>query len=119
MWPSYLSGCGNPSIWPKLMEELIIELHRGFLLFPLLRRLSISGVDFINILRTSFSYESKLRSFSKITIWRCDFLAKGYRKMLIKLTLGINQMKKEIFSEIEKLLSAYIFRSLRPILLYL
>jgi len=44
-----------------------------------------SGVNFINILRVPFSYQSYLRSFSLVTVWLCDFLAKAVRKMLMKL----------------------------------
>ncbi len=41
----------------------------------------------------AFLYESALQSFSLITIWLCDFLAKGYwqksaLKMLMKLATG-------------------------------
>jgi len=39
-----------------------------------------SLLNFINILCVCFSYESALRSFSLITVWLCDFLAKGYRR---------------------------------------
>jgi hypothetical protein len=35
-----------------------------------------SGVNFTNILRAAFSYESFLRSFYVLTIWVCNFLAK-------------------------------------------
>ncbi len=46
-----------------------------------------------NILQAAFSYESFLRSFSVLTIWVCNFLAKGFstnaaHKMLVKLTAG-------------------------------
>jgi hypothetical protein len=41
---------------------------------------STSGADFINILRESFSYKSALSSFSLVTVWLCNFLAKGYRQ---------------------------------------
>jgi hypothetical protein len=36
-----------------------------------------SGVNFTNILRAAFSYESFLRSFYVLTSWVCNFLAKG------------------------------------------
>jgi len=36
------------------------------------------GVNFTNILRAAFSYESFLRSFYVLTIWVCNFLAKGF-----------------------------------------
>jgi len=43
------------------------------------------GVDFINILRTRFSYKSALHCFSLITARLCDFSAKGYwQKMRVK-----------------------------------
>jgi len=53
------------------------------------------GVNFINILRTRFSYKSELCHFSLITVWLYDFLAKGYRqksarKMLMKLTIDVH-----------------------------
>jgi hypothetical protein len=36
------------------------------------------GVNFNNILRAAFSYESFLRHFYVVTIWVCNFLAKGF-----------------------------------------
>ncbi len=36
------------------------------------------GVNFTNILLTTFSYESFLRSFYVLTIWVCNFLARGF-----------------------------------------
>jgi hypothetical protein len=42
------------------------------------RKEKLPGVNFINILRSIFLYKSTLRSFSLITIWLCNFLAKGY-----------------------------------------
>ncbi len=41
-------------------------------------QLSLSGVDFINILRTRFSYKNALRSFSLVMFWLYNFLAKKY-----------------------------------------
>ena len=38
----------------------------------------IPGINFNNILRAAFSYESFLRSFYVLTIWVCNFLAKGF-----------------------------------------
>jgi len=38
-----------------------------------------TGVNFINILLTPFSYTSGLRSFSLISLWLRNFLAKEYR----------------------------------------
>jgi hypothetical protein len=37
-----------------------------------------SGVNFTNILQAAFSYESFLRTFYVLTIWVCNFLAKGF-----------------------------------------
>jgi hypothetical protein len=53
------------------------------------------GVNFTNILRAAFSYKSFLRSFYLLTIWVCNFLAKGFCKkasheMMVKLTPGVN-----------------------------
>jgi len=50
-----------------------------------------AGVNFINIIFASFSYESVLPSFSLVTVWLCIFWcktigAKADRKMLMKLT---------------------------------
>ncbi len=39
-----------------------------------------SGVNLTNILRTAFSYKRVLLSFSIITVWLCNFLAKEYRQ---------------------------------------
>ena len=49
------------------------------------------GVNFTNILRAPFSYESLLSSFSVDTLrfdffWRKDIGAKAARKTLVKLT---------------------------------
>ncbi len=49
------------------------------------------GVNFINILRASFSYQSKLSSFSLITFglaifWHQNIGEKFASKMLVKLT---------------------------------
>ena len=51
------------------------------------------GVNFTNILRAAFSYESFLRRFYVLTIWVCifwqmDFGAKAAHKMLVKLPPG-------------------------------
>jgi hypothetical protein len=35
-------------------------------------------VNFTNILRAAFSYQSSLHSFYVLTIWVCNFLAKGF-----------------------------------------
>jgi len=64
------------------------------------------GVNFIHILCTSFMYESKLSSFSLITfgfaIFWCQKIGKKVaHKMLMKLTLGQN----EVSDEIEQLIS--------------
>jgi hypothetical protein len=53
----------------------------------------LTGVNFTNILRAAFSYQSFLRSFFMLTNWICNFLAKGFwrkaaLKMLVKLTPG-------------------------------
>jgi len=52
-----------------------------------------SGVNFINILRAPFSYESILGSLSLVTVkfeifWRKNIGAKADHKMLMKLTTG-------------------------------
>ncbi len=51
------------------------------------------GVNFSNILRAAFLYESFLCSFYVLTNWACNFLAKGFwrkatHKLLVKLTPG-------------------------------
>ncbi len=51
------------------------------------------GVNFTIILRAAFSHESSLCSFYVLTIWVCNFLAKGFGAkaahiMLVKLTPG-------------------------------
>ncbi len=56
---------------------------------------SLSLNNFINILRMHFLFESLLLSFSLITIWLCNFLAKDIdakaaHKMLIKLKIDIH-----------------------------
>jgi hypothetical protein len=48
-------------------------------------------VQFTNILQAAFYYQSSLRTFCVLTIWVCNFLAKGFgakaaHKMLVKLT---------------------------------
>jgi len=53
------------------------------------------AVNFINILWAYFLQESKLHSFSLVTVMLCDFLWKEYGqknacKMLVKLTPGDN-----------------------------
>ncbi len=40
--------------------------------------LLLPGVNFINILRAHFSYESASRSFSLVTFWLHNLLSKGY-----------------------------------------
>jgi hypothetical protein len=52
------------------------------------------SVNFTNILRAAISYQSCLRTFNVLTIWVCNFLAKGFwhkaaHKMLVKLTPGL------------------------------
>jgi len=44
------------------------------------------GVNFINILQTTFSFESALHCFSLITVWLCNFFGAriSVQKMLIK-----------------------------------
>jgi len=37
-----------------------------------------AGINFTNILRAAFLYESALHSFSLITVWLCNFLRKEY-----------------------------------------
>jgi hypothetical protein len=58
------------------------------------------GVNFINILRSNFLYESASSSFSLVTFWLCNFLAqtigaKGGHEMLMKLTQGGREKKIE------------------------
>jgi len=45
-----------------------------------------TGVNFINILRAIFSYKSALLSYSLITVWLCNLLAKSIlaQKLLVK-----------------------------------
>jgi len=38
------------------------------------------GVNFTNILRAAFSFESVLRSFSPLTFWLCNFCRKNINK---------------------------------------
>jgi len=50
-----------------------------------------TGINFINVLGTPFSYESLFGSFSQVTIWlwqkyESTFVQKSARKMLMKLT---------------------------------
>jgi hypothetical protein len=50
-----------------------------------------TGINFINVLDTHFSYESLFGSFSLVTIWlwqkyESTFAQKSVRKMLMKLT---------------------------------
>ena len=54
-----------------------------------------AGVNFTNILRAPFSYESLLSSFSVDKLrfdffWRKDIGAKAARKTLVKLTIGLS-----------------------------
>jgi len=39
-----------------------------------------SGDNFINILHVPFLYESVLRNFALVTVWRCKFLAQAYQR---------------------------------------
>jgi len=64
--------------FPTLWQFVIVGFRR-------------TGVNFINILHTNFSYSSALHSFSLITVWLCNFWqknigAKAAHKMLTKLT---------------------------------
>jgi hypothetical protein len=48
-------------------------------------------VNFTYILQAAFSFQRSLRTFYVLTIWVCNFLAKGFcakaaHKMLVKLT---------------------------------
>jgi hypothetical protein len=52
---------------------------------------ALLGVNFTNILRAAFLYQSSLHSFHVLTIcvckfWQKDFGAKAAHKMLVKLT---------------------------------
>jgi hypothetical protein len=67
-----------------ILAQLACPLNDVIFLFA-------SGVNFTNILRAAFLYESFLRSFYVLTIWVCifwqkDFGAKAAHKMLVKLT---------------------------------
>ena len=60
------------------------------------------GVNFTNILRAAFSYESLLSSFSVDTLrfdffWRKEIGAKAARKMLVKLTPALKQIVVHYF----------------------
>ncbi len=49
---------------------------------------SCSGVNFTNILRAAFSHENFLNSFSVLTIWVCNFLAKGFWRKSCSYNVG-------------------------------
>ncbi len=49
---------------------------------------SLPGVNFINILRACFLYESELSSFSLVTFWRQSIIKKSALYMLMKFTPG-------------------------------
>jgi len=56
----------------------------------------IAGVNFTNILRAAFSYESFFPAFmclqfGFVIFWRKDFATKAEHKMLVKLTPGIKR----------------------------
>ncbi len=81
---------------PKVTKNLT-NLLKKFCEFPprspptLEKKSTHPVVNFINILRTCFSYKSKLSSFSLVAVWLCNFLASRYKqkstcKMLMKLT---------------------------------
>ncbi len=61
----------------KFMSLLKAHSFRKSVCGPLTPSL---GVNFTNILRARFTYESKLCSYSLITYRLWDFLAKGYRQ---------------------------------------
>jgi hypothetical protein len=57
------------------------------------RKQFLPSVNFISILLWPFLYKTVLSSFSLVTIWLCNFLAKNISskaasKMLMKLTTG-------------------------------
>ncbi len=56
------------------------------------KREELPRVNFTNILLARFLYESKICSFSQITDWFCDFLAKGYwqKNVVIKCFVEID-----------------------------
>ncbi len=81
--------------------EMIHALPQWPTLFLTIRALFLvtlsPGVNFIKILRTCFSYESKFQSFSLITFGFVIFGAKilykkGVRKKLMKLMAGSKEM---------------------------
>ncbi len=64
-------------------------------------------VNFTNILRAAFSYQSSLHSLYVLTIWvsslwQNDFGAKAAHKMLVKLTPGGNSCAKRVYNSIQQ-----------------
>jgi len=91
-----LQNIKSTKVWLSICTSFYKSKFNLFLLL-LFFRMNI-GVNFINILRTSFSYESALGSFSLVTLWLWwnDFGKKALsykkraRKMLMKLTCEIS-----------------------------
>jgi hypothetical protein len=69
--------CANSLLQKKITKPNFIERKASQCTFAQKNELT-PGVDFINILCMHFSNESKLRRFSLIIVWLCEFLAKGY-----------------------------------------
>ncbi len=68
---------GNKSCF-VLSFKLSTWCFRKIWLRPLSGQTSIPDGNFTNILRAAFLYESFLRCFYVLTIWVCNFLAKGF-----------------------------------------
>jgi len=56
------------------------EVYQSWTDQPVITTITSAGVNFINILCKLFSYKRALLSFSLITVWLCDFLAKEYQR---------------------------------------
>ncbi len=62
----------------KEREENTNSLNSEALLSRRIKRSYAPGVNFINILCTTFSYKSVLSSFSLVAMWLCNFMAQEY-----------------------------------------
>ncbi len=98
------SRVGVPAL---LLVDHIVDVTSCHLHPPPVRRCTFfavdTGVNFTNILRAAFSYESFLCSFYVLTMWVCNFWQKDFgtkaaHKMLVNLTPGERAIKLEFFS---------------------
>ncbi len=86
-WSLLPYGIGySPKQAPSLALEMkpgvnftnILPIYHIQILLGIANVLCYSGVNITNILRAAFSYESFLCRFYVLTIWVCNFLAKGF-----------------------------------------